>query len=117
MKHFYKLKKYSQIKFVIEKGEKILLKSSVLYKLDLTNLNLQENLDGKCVISFLLSKKFGNAVKRNRARRLLFASLTLSVKIINTNFAYAFIPRAKLLNMNFKELCSEIDRAILGSAK
>lgn len=114
MKHFYKLKKYSQIKFIIEKGEKIVLKSSVLYKLDLTNLKLQHNLvEDKCVIAFLLSKKFGNAVKRNRARRLLFAGLTLNIDSINKHFAYAFIPRAKLLNLNFTELCKEINNAVL----
>ena len=117
MKHFYKLKKYSQIKFVIEKGQKIALKSSVLYKLDVASLNLREKLDGKCVIAFLLSKKFGNAVKRNRARRLLFASLTSNIETINKNFAHVFIPRAKLLNMNFKELSAEIERAVLGSTE
>lgn len=115
MKHFYKLKKYSQIRFVIDNGEKIILQSAICYKVDLAKLNFKIDDAGKCVISFLLSKKFGNAVKRNRARRLIFASLTKSINIINKNYAYTFIPRAKVLNMDFEKLCKEV--ASCGIAK
>lgn len=106
MKYFYKLKKYSEIKFVIDNGEKIILKSCIIYKLEVSKIKVKNN--ERCVIAFLLSKKFGKANKRNIARRLLFAGLTKNASEINKSFAYVFIPRAKVLSMTFEKLVQEL---------
>ena len=70
--------------------------------------------DGQCLrIGFTASKKVGNAVARNRAKRRLRA---LADKVMassaNPAFDYVLIGRAETLSRNFALMESELRRAL-----
>ncbi len=97
MKFINKIKTYSEIKAITNSAEKQVFKSFIAYKTENS-----ENLK----IGILLSKKFGKAVKRNFARRRLIASLNNLPK--NSRGTIVFIPRNKILTIDFEELKKEV---------
>jgi ribonuclease P protein component len=100
MKNFNKIKTYGEIKNITNKGVKTVLKSTIVYKLKAS----QEN--AKIEVGFLLSKKFGNAVKRNKTRRKIVGVLN-DLKP-NGNYDAVFIPRNSILKMTFFDLKNEL---------
>ena len=55
-------------------------------------------------ISFVTKKKIGNAVKRNKIKRILRNIMNEAVKKIEINFDYSFLVKAKssMLNNEYK---------------
>ena len=65
-------------------------------------------------ISFVMKKKIGNAVKRNKIRRKLRAIVHKLLKIkgaINTNYTYIVFGKSKAYEKNHEILYSEIQKS------
>lgn len=105
MKHLEKLKTYSQIKNVINNGEKILLKTAVVYKMP------TKEPKEKPQIGILSSKKFGNAVKRNYAKRRIVAAIN-KLEPIDKDFIFVFIPRQQILKIIFSKMLKEFESVL-----
>ena len=80
------------------------------------NLNLQklinQDLDNKIGVGYTATKKIGNAVKRNKAKRIM---RELAKKILikcKTNTYYVLIAKTSILDTKFKDLLEELDKVI-----
>ena len=95
------LKKAKEFKKVFDKGRSIADKNVVIYYLPCFNCEAR--------IGFIVSKKNGNAVCRNRLKRLLKEVFRLNMDKIENNYDLIVIPRLPINKKNF----SEIERSIL----
>ena len=80
------------------------------------NLNVQklinQDLDNKIGIGYTATKKIGNAVKRNKAKRIM---RELAKKILikcKTNTYYVLIAKTSILDIKFKDLLEELEKII-----
>jgi len=80
------------------------------------NINVQklinQDLDGRIGVGYTATKKIGNAVKRNRAKRIM---RELAKKILikgKTNTYYVLIAKLSILDTNFKTLLEEMESII-----
>ena len=80
------------------------------------NFNIQklikQDLDNKIGIGFTATKKMGNAVKRNKAKRIM---RELAKKICikgKRNSYYVLIAKASILEANFSDLLEELEKSI-----
>ncbi len=55
-----------------------------------------------CTVGFVASKKVGNAVHRNRAKRLLRAHFVENIDLITTG-SYVLVAKPDLISQNFLE--------------
>jgi ribonuclease P protein component len=94
-----KIKTYQEIKAITTKGEKFVFKSAIVYKVKTENT---------IRIGILSSRKFGNAVKRNFAKRRIIGALHMIKKVGSMNLV--FIPRNQILKMDFDEIKNEFKR-------
>lgn len=62
--------------------------------------------------AFLASKKVGNSVHRNRARRLMKESVRTSELEISTGFDIIFIARNTIIDRNCAEVRNSIESAL-----
>ncbi len=81
-----------------------------------SNFNLQilsdQKLDNKIGVGYTATKKIGNAVKRNRAKRIM---RELAKKILikgKTNTYYVLIAKISILDAKFKNLIEEMENII-----
>ena len=63
--------------------------------------------------AFLASKKVGNSVHRNRARRLMKESVRTSELEISTGFDIIFIARNTIIDRNCAEVRNSIESALM----
>tara|TARA_A100001011_G_scaffold61558_1_gene61556 strand:- start:182 stop:514 length:333 start_codon:yes stop_codon:yes gene_type:complete len=80
------------------------------------NLNVQklinQDLDNKIGVGYTATKKIGNAVKRNKAKRIM---KELAKKILikcKTNTYYVLIAKTSILDIKFRDLLEELDKVI-----
>ena len=80
------------------------------------NINFQklinQDLDGKIGVGYTATKKIGNAVKRNKAKRIM---RELAKKILikcKTNTYYVLIAKTSILDIKFKDLLEELENII-----
>ena len=80
------------------------------------NINLQilhnQNLENSIGVGYTASKKIGNAVRRNKAKRIM---RELARKIIingKINSYYVLIAKSSLLNEKFNNLLNELEEKI-----
>lgn len=101
MKKFEKIKTYKEIKGITLTGKKHVLESFIIYETsDLTSQEIP-------CIGILISKKFGIAVKRNFAKRRIVAMLNeLNLEGFKGK-KITFIPRNKILKIDYKKIASE----------
>ena len=80
------------------------------------NLNIQklinQDLDNKIGVGYTATKKIGNAVKRNKAKRIMreLAKKILIKGKINTYFV--LIAKPSILEANFIDLLEELEQSI-----
>lgn len=63
-------------------------------------------------LAFLASKKVGNAINRNRARRLMKESVRTMDKELNNGYDYIFIARNTIKNTKCADVKKSIEAAI-----
>ena len=80
------------------------------------NINIQklidQYLDNKIGVGYTATKKIGNAVKRNKAKRIM---RELAKKILikgKTNTYYVLIAKTSILEIKFKDLLEELEKII-----
>ena len=80
------------------------------------NINIQrlvdQDLDGKIGVGYTATKKIGNAVKRNKAKRIM---KELAKKILikcKTNTYYVLIAKSSILETKFRDLLEELERIV-----
>ena len=72
-----------------------------------SNFNIQilsdQNLDNNIGVGYTATKKIGNAVKRNKIKRILKSIMNEAVKNIylNLNYSYLLIAKSSILNDNY----------------
>ena len=80
------------------------------------NINIQrlmdQDLDGKIGVGYTATKKIGNAVKRNKAKRIMreLAKKILIKSEINNYFV--LIAKVSILDTKFKTLLEEMEKII-----
>ncbi|MFA6807587.1 MAG: ribonuclease P protein component [Eubacteriales bacterium] len=94
----YRMKKNSEFKKVFSSGKSFASKYVIVYISR-----------GKTKFGFIASKKIGNAVKRNRAKRLMREALRLNYGKIKDGYQIIIIARA---NINGVCLC-DVENSIL----
>jgi len=73
---------------------------------------LNQELDGKIGVGYTATKRIGNAVKRNKAKRIM---RELAKKILikgKTNTYYVLIAKLSILDTKFKTLLEEMESII-----
>ena len=80
------------------------------------NINIQklinQDLANKIGVGYTATKKIGNAVKRNKAKRIM---RELAKKILikgKTNTYYVLIAKISILDIKFKDLLEELEEII-----
>ena len=80
------------------------------------NFNIQklinQDLENKIGVGYTATKKIGNAVKRNKAKRIM---RELAKKILikgKTNTYYVLIAKTSILDTKFKDLLEELEKII-----
>ena len=80
------------------------------------NVNIQrlidQDLDDKIGVGYTATKKIGNAVKRNKAKKIM---RELAKKILikcKTNTYYVLIAKSSILETKFKDLLEELESII-----
>ena len=78
------------------------------------NINIQrlinQDLDGKIGVGYTATKKIGNAVRRNKAKRIM---RELAKKILikcKTNTYYVLIAKSSIFEVKFKNLLEELEK-------
>ena len=80
------------------------------------NINVQklidQDLNNKIGVGYTATKKIGNAVKRNKAKRIM---RELAKKILikgKTNTYFVLIAKSSILDTKFKDLLEELEKII-----
>ncbi len=99
MQRRYRLKKRSAFAYVYRKGEKASAQ-------DLLLLSAQSREGLKIGLS--VSKKVGNAVTRNRVKRLLREAIKPIESRINTGYMYVIIAHPSIADKSFDQVCQSV---------
>ena len=73
---------------------------------------INQDLDNKIGVGYTATKKIGNAVKRNKAKRIM---RELAKKILingKINTYYVLIAKISILDTKFKNLLEELDKSV-----
>ena len=80
------------------------------------NLNVQklinQDLDNKIGVGYTATKKIGNAVKRNKAKRVMREMAKKILIKCKTNTYFVLIAKTSILDTKFKNLLEELDKVI-----
>jgi ribonuclease P protein component len=80
------------------------------------NINVQilinQDLDNKIGVGYTATKKIGNAVKRNKAKRIMRELAKKLLINCKTNSYYVLIAKISILDANFKDLLNELEKSI-----
>lgn len=102
----FTIKKRATFVHIRDKGVFIQSKNINVQKL------LNQELDGKIGVGYTATKRIGNAVKRNKAKRIM---RELAKKILikgKTNTYYVLIAKLSILDTKFKTLLEEMESII-----
>lgn len=94
------LKKKKEFNHVFKKGKSYVTRNLVVYIVE-NNLNYNR-------LGFIISKKVGNSVTRNRIRRLLKESYRKNRDKIDQGFDLIFIVRHRAAGITYKQVKKEL---------
>lgn len=92
----YRLKRKSEFNYIYKKGTSYSTRSFVLL--------YAKNRNSEPKFGFVVSKKIGNSVERNRAKRRLISAFYPLNKSVKTNYNYIFVARAGIDQIPFSEI-------------
>jgi len=98
MEKKFRLRKNEDFKNVYKDGKNYWNRNLVLYK--------KKNGLDYSRIGFSITKKFGNSVERNRAKRRLKEVCRLNFYNIKDGYDIIIIPKKNIVDINYKELKS-----------
>ena len=90
------LKKYSQIKNVMQSGKKI--------NFDTFSMFVKSSELDTPQFAIMTSRKFGNSVKRNFAKRRIRHLIRIHFNTFEANKSYVFLPKKQILEVKFENL-------------
>jgi len=99
MKREISLKKRAAFAYVYRKGEKFSVEDLILYR-----AKSKEGLK----IGFSVSKKVGNAVTRNRTKRLLREAILPLESSISTSYLYVIVALPSIVGKSLIEVSGEV---------
>ena len=100
------LRKNWQFREVYQRGERVVCKPFLLFFLR------GEQTDTAC-FGFVASKRVGNAVKRNRAKRVMReACRRVADKLIHQNLWIVIVARPALLTASYQEVLIDLEKSL-----
>jgi len=72
------------------------------------NLELQKNTKEFCRVGFTVSKKVGNSVVRNKAKRRLKAAFLELAELVSNHYDYVIIARPDIAKVSYLKICSDL---------
>ena len=109
MTQLFGLKKNSHFKIAMNKGQKWVTKSFVLIVCPLSEIPVLKDTEGQIGFGIVASKKVGNAVCRNKAKRRLREIIRAHVPTLGKQgYLYLFIARKELLTYDFAALPKDL---------
>lgn len=85
-------------KKIYKAGKSYVTKYLVIYYYKKSDKNLPSR------FGYTVTKKIGNAVKRNRVRRLIKEAVRLNIGAFNQNFDYIIVARVRCNTASYKEV-------------
>lgn len=104
LKKEYRLKKKYQFNYVYRAGKSVHGKFLVLVYSPSKNKNVK--------IGISVSKKVGNSVQRNRARRLLREAISSSLEKLNPNFNIIIVGKQSILDQKAESVTSDLQQVL-----
>lgn len=98
------LKKNKEFGFAYRRGSRIPAKNFTMV--------VAKSRYGGPRVGFSVSKKVGNSVVRNKARRRLKEAFRLVLPNIKGNYSIVFVARPCITDVDFRELTREMERAL-----
>ena len=74
--------------------------------------NVKKNSDNKPKYGITVSKKIGNAVKRNYVKRILRSIIISNWKIIEKSISFEIIPKKNIFNHSFAEIEKDVIKTL-----
>ncbi len=74
--------------------------------------NIKKNLDNNPKYGITVSKKIGNAVKRNYVKRILRSIIISNWKIIEKSINFEIIPKKNIFNHSFAEIEKDVIKTL-----
>ena len=100
MEKKFRLRKNEDFKKVYKEGKNYWNRNLVLYK--------RKNKLDYSRIGFSITKKFGNSVERNRAKRRLKEICRLNFYNVKDGYDIIIIPKKNIIDIDYKELESAV---------
>lgn len=94
----FRLKKKYEFNYIYRKGKSSHTKELTLF--------YSRNKNSHKKVGFSVSKKYGNAVERNRIKRVLREVLRSLLPLMKNEFNYILIVKSELKDKQFKEIFS-----------
>ena len=104
MNRTYSLKRHKEFRYTYRAGKAVSCRLFTLVYVSNRHRQLQ--------VGFSVSKKVGNSVCRNRAKRRLRACITPMLGTLKTGYNLIFIAREEVLGCPFDQMQSEMQRLL-----
>jgi len=91
-----------EFRLIYNRGAKVVRKSFVLFALS----------DKDFKVGFVASKKIGNAVARNRAKRVLREIVRLNQRYLKSNYHIILLARSAILHSSFQYINADFLQAL-----
>lgn len=108
MQRQYRLKSNGAFSYVYRKGQSVANKGMVLLFAKSTR---------GLHIGFSVSKKVGNAVTRNRVKRLLRENFSAVIDKVEKDFSYVVIARLPLVEMDYHQIGTALRELLVRAGK